>query len=167
YYRMDETLDDNCLGNLKSFVKTRKGVFLATEILSFVTLTCFAASMNKSCSAVPFGGMIVSMIFFVKYCPVPHLLLPSSVQDIGCAFLYFIMSIVCFVKAAENGVRFASGVLGMTVAILFCYDVSTNCGCRTKDQSQTCRQRGAAFSCMSSSFEHRNTNYIFLLISGA
>ncbi|XP_024860259.1 proteolipid protein 2-like isoform X2 [Kryptolebias marmoratus] len=146
---MDETLDDNCLGNLKSFVKTRKGVFLATEvILSFVTLTCFAASMNKSCSAVPFGGMIVSMIFFgmflMKWDKKIHC---DCVRvDIGCAFLYFIMSIVCFVKAAENGVRFASGVLGMTVAILFCYDVSTNCGCRTKDQSQTCRQRGAAFS---------------------
>lgn len=129
----DATPFASCLGNLKSYVRTRKGTILAAEILiSFIIIICYAASMYGGYSAVAICEMVFAIVFFVIF----MMELDKSIQVVNWpwtdlfragigALLYLITSLICVIGGAGDGARIAGGVFGLLAGILFAYDTYT------------------------------------------
>ncbi|XP_058499905.1 proteolipid protein 2b isoform X2 [Solea solea] len=123
----------NCVEKLKSYVKTQKGIILATEILlSLIILICYAASLYGGYSAVAICEMIFSMIFFGifmmeldKQILVVNWLWTDLFRAGIGALLYIITSLICVIGGAGDGARIAGGVFGLIAGLLFAYDTYT------------------------------------------
>ncbi|KAG7519562.1 proteolipid protein 2 [Solea senegalensis] len=123
----------NCVEKLKSYVKTQKGIILATEILlSLIILICYAASLYGGYSAVAICEMIFSMIFFGifmmeldKQILVVNWLWTDLFRAGVGALLYIITSLICVIGGAGDGARIAGGVFGLIAGLLFAYDTYT------------------------------------------
>ncbi|XP_029912648.1 proteolipid protein 2b [Myripristis murdjan] len=123
----------NCLENLKSYVKTKKGFILAAEILiSFIVIICFAASVCGGYSAVAICEMIFAIIFFVvfmmqldKQIQVVNWVWSDLIRAAIGAGLYIITSLIWIARGSGDGACIAGGVFGLIAGLLFAYDTYT------------------------------------------
>ncbi|XP_062315439.1 proteolipid protein 2b [Osmerus eperlanus] len=125
--------DANCLEKFKSYVKTRKGTILASEILiSFIIIILYASSTYGSYSAVAITEMVIAIIFFGVFMmemDKQFLMINWLWSDLFRAaigtVLYIITSLVCVIGGTGDGARIAGGVFGILASILFAYDTYT------------------------------------------
>lgn len=123
----------NCVEKLKSYVKTKKGFILASEIvLSFIVIICYASSKYGGYSSVGICEMIFSTIFFIifmmeldKQFQVIHWVWSDLIRAAVGAGLYLITSLICIIQGAGDGARIAGGVFGLIAGLLFAYDTYT------------------------------------------
>lgn len=123
----------NCVEKMLSYVRTRKGVTLASEIvLSFIILICYAASYYGGTSAVAICEMIFAIVFFVVF----MMELDKQIQVVNWvwsdllragtgAVVYIISSLISVIGGGGDGSRMAGGVLGLIASVLFAYDTYT------------------------------------------
>ncbi|XP_030279792.1 proteolipid protein 2b [Sparus aurata] len=123
----------NCLEKLKSYVKTQKGVILASEIIiSFIIIICYAASLYGGYSAVAICEMVFAMVFFAIF----MMDLDKQIQVVNWvwsdlfragigALMYIITSLICVIGGSGDGARIAGGVFGLIAGLLFAYDTYT------------------------------------------
>uniref|UniRef100_A0A1A7YWX1 Proteolipid protein 2 n=1 Tax=Iconisemion striatum TaxID=60296 RepID=A0A1A7YWX1_9TELE len=123
----------NCLENLKSYVKTQKGLILASEIIiSLIIIICYVSSLYGGYSAIAICEMVFAIVFFVifmmeldKQIQVIHWVW-SDLLRAGIGFLlYLITSLICIIGGSGDGARIAGGVFGLIASILFAYDAYT------------------------------------------
>lgn len=123
----------NCMEKLKDYVRTQKGLILASEILiSFIIIICYAASLYGGYSAVAICEMVFAIVFFGLF----MMEMDKQIQVINWvwtdlfragigAVLYLITSLVCVISGAGDAARIAGGVFGLIAGILFAYDTYT------------------------------------------
>lgn len=124
---------ENCVGRLKSYVRTQKGMILAAEVfLSFVIICCYAASVYQGFSTVAIFEMIFSMVFFILF----MMEIDKQIQVINWvwtdlfraaigALAYIITSLITVIGGAGDGPRIAGGVFGLVAGLLFAFDTYT------------------------------------------
>nr|ACO09671.1 Proteolipid protein 2 [Osmerus mordax] len=107
----------NYLEKFKSYVKTRKGTILASEILiSFIIIILYVSSTYGGYSAVAICEMVFAIIFFgifMMEMDKQFLLVNWVWSDlfraaIG-AMLYIITSLICVIGGSGDGARIAGG----------------------------------------------------------
>ncbi|XP_034552667.1 proteolipid protein 2 [Notolabrus celidotus] len=122
-----------CLERLKSYVKTSKGLMLASEIvISFIIIICYAASSAGGFSTLAICEMIFAMVFFgifmmeldKQFLMVNWMWSDLFRAGIG-AVLYIITSLICVIGGSGDGARIAGGVFGLIAGLLFAYDTYT------------------------------------------
>ncbi|XP_042347540.1 proteolipid protein 2b [Plectropomus leopardus] len=123
----------SCMENMKSYVRTQKGLILAAEIfISLIVLICYAASHFGGYSAVAIIEMILAMIFFGIF----MMEFDKQIQLVNWVWtdlfragigagLYIITSLICVIRGSGDGALIAGGVFGLIAGLLFAYDTYT------------------------------------------
>ncbi|XP_064415385.1 proteolipid protein 2b [Latimeria chalumnae] len=121
-----------CFQRFLLYLRTRKGVILATEIvLCLIILICYVASRYGGYSAVAICEMVFAIIFFVVFAwefdktfRIIHWPWSDMIRAVIGALLFLITSLISVIQGGD-GARIAGGVLGIIAGILFGYDAYT------------------------------------------
>ncbi|KAM6924478.1 proteolipid protein 2-like [Xenentodon cancila] len=120
-------------GKLTDYLKTKKGLILAAEIIiSFIVLICYAASMFGGYIAVAVSEMVFALVIFIvfmmemdkQFLAVNWLWTDFLRAAIGAA-VYIIVSIIVVTQRYTDNQRIAAGVFGLLAGLLFAYDTYT------------------------------------------
>ncbi|XP_043936131.1 proteolipid protein 2 [Protopterus annectens] len=125
----DQQSSPSVMGRISGFLRTRKGMVLAGEIiLSLIVFICYVASRSGGYSVVAICEMIFAGIYFVVYSfefdkqfRVIHWPWSDMIRVIIGCLLYFITSLIVIIRGYD-GALIAGGVFGLIAGILFAYD---------------------------------------------
>ncbi|XP_061591242.1 proteolipid protein 2-like [Cololabis saira] len=126
---------EDWLVNLTSYLKTRKGLILAAEIIiSFIIFICYAASWFGGYIAGSISEMIFALVIFVvfmmqwdkEFLAVNWLWTDFLRAFIG-AWVYMITSLIVISRRHMDHAGVAGGVFGLIAGFLFAYDTYTIC----------------------------------------
>ncbi|KAM4665075.1 proteolipid protein 2 [Discoglossus pictus] len=119
----------SCMGSFTSYLRTRKGLVLATEILlCVVILICYGASRVPGYLTVAVTELIFSILFFALFATKYDLVInfihwgwsDFLRAAIGC-ILFLITSLIALIRGGD-GAAIAGAVFGLIAGIVFGYD---------------------------------------------
>ncbi|XP_053552175.1 proteolipid protein 2 [Bombina bombina] len=119
----------SCMGSITSYLRTRKGMVIAAEIiLCFVILLCYAASRVPGYLTVAVTELVLAIIFFVIFAIKYDLVInfihwgwTDFLRTAIACVLFLITSLVALIRGGD-GAAIAGGVFGLIAGIVFGYD---------------------------------------------
>ncbi|KYO38910.1 proteolipid protein 2 isoform X1 [Alligator mississippiensis] len=119
----------SCLGQLRAFLSSRKGIVLATEIgLCIFVLICYGASRTPGYSGVAIFEMIFAIVFLIvftlglhKQITVVHWGWSDFIRTVIGCLLFIIASLIVIVEH-RDAAGTVGGVFGLLAGIVFGYD---------------------------------------------
>ncbi|XP_044124335.1 proteolipid protein 2 [Bufo gargarizans] len=119
----------SCMSLVSAYIRTRKGIVLATEIgICIIVLICYAASNTPGYLGVAITELIFSVIFFFLFAarydqqiPFIHWGWTDFLRAAIGGGLFIILSLVCLIRGGD-GPGIAGSVFGLLAGILFAYD---------------------------------------------
>ncbi|XP_077329122.1 proteolipid protein 2-like [Lithobates pipiens] len=119
----------SCADSVRVYIRTRKGIVLATEIgCCLIVLICYAASRSPGYLGVAITELIFSTIFFFLFAlhydqqiAFIHWGWTDFLRAAIGGGLFIILSLVCLIRGGD-GAGIAGSVIGLLTGILFAYD---------------------------------------------
>ncbi|KAM5145871.1 proteolipid protein 2 [Mantella aurantiaca] len=119
----------SCTALVKAYVRTRKGMVLAAEIVfCLIVLICYAASRNPGYLGVAITELIFSTIFFFLFAlrydqqiAFIHWGWTDFLRAAIGSGLFIILCIVCLIRGGD-GPGIAGSVFGLLTGVLLGYD---------------------------------------------
>ncbi|XP_073456854.1 proteolipid protein 2-like [Aquarana catesbeiana] len=119
----------SCTVTVRSYIRTKKGIVLATEIICcFIVLICYAASNTPGYLGIAISELIISTIFFFVFAfhyeqniPFIHWGWTDFIRAAVAGGLFIILCIICLIRGGD-GAGIAGSVIGLLTGIVFAYD---------------------------------------------
>lgn len=119
----------SCTDHVRSYIRTKKGIVLATEIICcLIVLICYAASHSPGYLGIAITELIFSTIFFFLFAfhydqqiGFIHWGWTDFIRAAVGGALFIILCIVCLIRGGD-GAGIAGSVIGLLTGILLAYD---------------------------------------------
>ncbi|XP_018424643.1 PREDICTED: proteolipid protein 2 [Nanorana parkeri] len=119
----------SCMDQVKAYVRTRKGIVLATEIVfCIIVLICYAASRHPGYLGVAITELVFSTVFFFLFAlrydqqfAFIHWGWTDFLRAALGAALFIILCIICLIRGGD-GAGIAGSVIGLLTGVLLAYD---------------------------------------------